>query len=357
VHDRCDRRHRHRRHDAVLPATDLHPRTGRPDRPPNPATDGTRIFSSPVVVGDRILFGVDVDGQRGERGYAVAADLVTGNPRWEHQTDVDAAGRILNDGCGSIWSSGTVLPALGLVVFDTADCHFGNPPPTSESVIALRISDGRLQWQFRPRRVDIQCDRDFGGTPNAGITAGGRAIFLGVGSKDGTYYSLDPATGRLRWSTNVVFGGVSGGFVGTAAYDGHRVYSSTALGDYGRIVNRVPVLCQPGNPRDQSSQEPSVHAFDAASGRVVWQATHAASFGATTVAGGLLFNCPSFVDVLDVRVAATGRLVRAVPLADSCWSGVATAGDAVVLGTGSTAQGFPAGIVALTPGGGTPQAA
>ncbi len=42
---------------------------------------------------------------------------------------------------------------------------------------------------------------------------GGHATFLGVGAKDGTYYSLDPATGRLRWKTNVVFGGFTGGFI------------------------------------------------------------------------------------------------------------------------------------------------
>ena len=30
---------------------------------PDPDTDSTRIFSSPVVVGNRVLFGVDEDGQ------------------------------------------------------------------------------------------------------------------------------------------------------------------------------------------------------------------------------------------------------------------------------------------------------
>ena len=121
-----------------------HDYTGRPGVPPDPNTDGTRIFSSPVVAGDKVLFGVDVDGTRGERGYVAAADLDTGDPVWEYQTDRNGDGRLLNDGCGSVWASGTVLPRLGLVVFDTADCHFSNPPPTAEAVFALHIDDGKF---------------------------------------------------------------------------------------------------------------------------------------------------------------------------------------------------------------------
>src|ERR1019366_6213013 len=100
-----------------------HDYPGRPG-PPNPDADSTPIFSSPVVVGDRVMFGVDEDGQSGSAGYAVAASLDSGDPLWEFQTDVDATGRMLDDSCGSVWSSGTVLPDLGLVVFGTADCDF-----------------------------------------------------------------------------------------------------------------------------------------------------------------------------------------------------------------------------------------
>ena len=127
---------------------------------------------------------------------------------------------------------------------------------------------------------------DFGATPNAGVTARGTATFLGVGGKDGTYYSLDPATGHLRWKTNVVFGGFSGGFIATTAYDGHRVYGSTAIGDFGNFEKGTQIFCDPGNPRDPAMQEPTVHAFDAATGAVAWQADNAASFAPTTVAGG-----------------------------------------------------------------------
>src|SRR5665213_295890 len=168
-----------------------HDYPGRPGQPPDPAKDGTRIFSSPVVVGNKVLFGVDVDGQRQSAGYIAAADLATGQPVWEFQTDVDSAGRVLDDGCGNVWSSGTVLPGSGLVVFDTADCNFNDAEPLAEAVLALHIDDGHLAWVYRPHPRNLACDWDFGATVNAGIAAQGNATFVGAGAKDGTYYSLD----------------------------------------------------------------------------------------------------------------------------------------------------------------------
>jgi polyvinyl alcohol dehydrogenase (cytochrome) len=331
-----------------------HAYTGRPDLPPDPAHDDARIFSSPVVADGRVIVGVSVDGRRSHRGYIVAASLRTGEPVWVRETDVDRAGRLQNDGCGNVWSSGTLLPAAGLVVFDVADCRFANPPPLSETVLALRVRDGRVAWTFRPARQDVQCDLDFGATANAGLDAAGTATFLGVGGKDGTYYSIDPRHGTQRWRTNVVFGGFSGGFTGTAGYDGHQVYGSTALGDFGRFERGSQVLCDPSNPRDLPMQEPTVHSLDAATGQVRWQARGAASFAPTTVAGGLLFNGLALHLALQVREAATGRLLTELPLPAPCWSGVATVGDAIVFGTGASEYGSPDGVYAFTPGGRPP---
>jgi outer membrane protein assembly factor BamB len=322
-----------------------HEYTGRPDLPADPAHDYTRIFSSPVVADGKVLFGVSVDGQRGRRGYIAAASLSTGDPVWELQTDVNSQGEILNDGCGSTWSSGTLLPRQGLVVFDTADCHDGSDGPLSESVLAVSVRTGQLAWQYRPQRADLNCDLDFGATTNAGVGVDGRASFLGVGSKDGTYYSLDPATGQLRWSTNVVFGGEAGGFIGTTAYDGARVYGSTGLGDV------PPPVCDPSNPADTPLQEPTVHSLDASTGQVAWQHSSGASFAPTTVAGGMTFNSLALSPVVQVRDGTTGRLVDQVSLAIPSWSGIATAGNAIALGTGTTYAGTPAGISVFTPDG------
>ena len=334
-----------------------HDYTGRPDEPPSPDTDGTRIFSSPVVADGVVMFGVDVDGAKGYEGYVVGASLATGDPVWRYQTDANAQGQVLDNGCGSVWSSGTVLPALGLVVFGTSDCDFANAEPLAESMIALGITDGHLAWQYRPARPDPGCDWDFGATPNAGVDRQGTTLFLGEGSKDGTYYSVDPATGTLRWKTNVVFGGYSGGFIASTAYDGHRVYGATAVGDFGRFERNSSkqLLCDPSNPRDTLSQEPTDVAFDATTGKVTWHADQASSFAPTTVAGGMTFNGLALAAAaVQVRDAATGKLIVQVKLPQANWSGIATVGDAVVLGLGNTYNPAHCGIEVLTPGGAAP---
>lgn len=127
------------------------------------------------------------------------------------------------------------------------------------------------------------------------------------------------------------------------------MYGATALSDFGRFESNGPTLCQPGDPRDQAMQEPSVHAFDAPTGGVRWQQRNAASFGPTTVAGGLTFNGPALHATLQIRDAGTGELVTELPLPGPSWSGTATVGDAVVFGTGTSYQAEPDGVLVYTP--------
>lgn len=333
-----------------------HDYPGMPGRP-DPDHDSTRIFSSPVVVGEKVIVGVDEDGQSHSGGYIVAASLQTGDPVWEFQTDVATVGshRVLDDSCGSVWSSGTVLPDLGLVVFGTADCDFLGSAPYADAVLALRVSNGTLAWEFQPPANPHPCDQDFGATANAGVSASGISVFLGVGAKNGTYYSLNPRTGRLRWATNVVFGGSSGGFIGSAAYDGRFVVGATALGDFLPSSNGTRPVCDPTDPRDTESQEPSVHAFDAGTGTVAWAADRGASFSATTIAGGMTFNGLALTaKAIQVRDVSTGRIVASIALSQFCWSGIATVGDALVFGLGWTSDGSHSGIEVVTPGGAPP---
>jgi outer membrane protein assembly factor BamB len=332
-----------------------HDYTGRPFAPPNPNKDGTRIFSSPVVADGLVLFGVDVDGQPDSRGYVVGANLSNGKPAWIHQTAVNAAGKVLNDGCGNVWSSGSVMPAVNEVVFDEADCDFTNRPLGSETIFALDISTGHLAWTYRPTRVDRDCDWDFGATVNIGLNRKGVATFLGVGGKDGTYYSLNPKNGKLRWKTNVVFGGFAGGFIATLAYNGTEVVGSTAIGDFGDFEsNGTNRVCDPGNPRDVAIQQPSAHAFDAATGAILWQENAQASFGATTIANTMSLNGEALGKAVQVRDIKSGMVIVTLPLPAPAWGGIATVGDSIVFGTGASEQGSPDGVYAYTPDGATP---
>jgi outer membrane protein assembly factor BamB len=333
-----------------------HAYTGNPTKPPDPTNDDARIFSSPVVSDGKVLFAISVDGQRDERGYVVAATLGTGRPVWEYQSDRTVTGTIPNNGCGNVWASGSILPRQKLVVFDEADCDFNDPPPSAESVFALRISNGTLAWRYRPYHPEnLQCDWDFGASVNIGLTKGTRATFLGVGAKDGTYYSLDPTNGHLRWKTNVVFGGFSGGFIPTAAYDGSHVFGATALGDFGRFESNGNHLCDPSTPHDVGTQQPSLHAFDASTGAIYWQANGANSFGPTTVAGGMVFNSQGLTPVVTVRNDRNGAILAKLKLAVPCWGGISVVGNAMLFGTGSTAVGAPAGLSLYTPKAGAPR--
>jgi polyvinyl alcohol dehydrogenase (cytochrome) len=333
-----------------------HDYTGLPEQPPSPTTDSTRIFSSPVVFRDRVIVGVSSDGGDGHRGYVVSTDLDTGNPIWRFETDVDATGHVLNNGCGGVWSSPTVDEARGLAVVGVADCHQHGTPPYHERVLALRVADGSLAWVFTPPRLravpagqDPACDFDFGATANLGAATPQDAAFLGIGGKDGTYYRIDPGTGTLVWQRNVVFGGSAGGFIATTAYDGQRIYGATAIGDLGS-----PGPCTNGtDPRDLPVQEPSGHALNL-DGSIAWQQRASQALGPTTAAGGMTFVGNAFSPTVQIRNAADGALLNTLALASSCFCAIAVSGNGVFFGTGSPQQGTGNGVYAYTPLGAPP---
>ena len=57
---------------------------------------------------------------------------------------------------------------------------------------------------------------------------------------------------------------------------------------------------------------------------------------------------------VQVRDVSSGRLLAQVGLPQFNWSGIATVGDALVFGLGTTASASSSGIEVLTPGGGPP---
>ena len=333
-----------------------HDYTGLPESPPSPTTDSTRIFSSPVVTGNQVIVGVSSDGGQGHRGYLVSANLNDGSQVWRFETSADSTGQPQNDGCGGVWSSPSLDPVRRLVFVGVADCGAQGRPLYSERVLALHALDGSLAWVFTPPRLqgvaagqDPACDFDFGATVNLGSPdpVTGAPAFLGIGGKDGYYYRLDPATGALVWqSRRVVFGGGAGGFIGTTAFDGQRVYGATAIGDLGASP------CT-SDPTDTPVQEPSIHAFNP-DGTTAWEGTGAQAFGPTTVAAGMTFSGYAFAPEVQVHDASTGRSVATLAAASDCFCGVTVSGNAVFFGTGSPQQGTGDGVYAFTPLGAPP---
>jgi hypothetical protein len=190
-------------------------------------------------------------------------------------------------------------------VFGTSDCDEQPLPPYHESVVALDTDSGVLQWVFRPIESEPhKSDFDVGAAPN--VIKLGVLSYVGVGDKNGTHYLLTAAGGRLVWSTRVVFGGGDGGFFGGAAFDGRRLFSATAFGD-GNPQTQTG-LCNPGfqdpsNPNivDTYIQDPSMHAFNLLSGAVLWEADNNQSFGATTLANGVVLSGFTGLSETDLR--------------------------------------------------------
>jgi outer membrane protein assembly factor BamB len=326
--------------------------------------DPTRIFSSPVVLGDSVFVGHTVDGVNHYSGGFEAIDAQTGKIRWRFELDPGGNNR----GCGSVWSSAAIDETAKppLVFFGTGDCHEDATPPYHEAVIALEAGSGKLKWVYRPRETDT-CDYDFGASPN--IIDLGNSRFVGIGGKDGTYYLLNSLTGPLPenkpvWQTNVVFGGFDGGFFGGAAFDGKHLFSATGLGDGNPFTVPLSGFCSPMDPRDTPLQEPSMHALNVdpdpsipPDKRILWQRSENHSFGATSLGGAdpkgkkgnrVVFSglvgpvptlglfVPSGVNAFD---AADGTLLATLPMPGSVNSAATPVGDMLFVTSGNSFDG------------------
>ena len=338
------------------------------------ANDPTQVLSSPAEFDGRLFVAADTGGVTfgiPYRGGFVALDAKTGNLIWRFEVDprLDTNGHIAgaqSRGCGNVWSSPAIDPRLRLLFFGTADCEEQPLPPYHGSVLALETDTGRLRWVFRPRESDPnRCDFDFGASPN--LIEVSDKKYVGIGGKDRTYYLLDRLTGQPRWTTRVVFGRGGGGFFGGAAFDARRIFSATAFGDGN--VNTQTGLCDPNfhdpaNPNvvDTFVQDPSMHALDAATGSILWEANTNQSFGPTTLADRVVFSgftglseseLPA-IKAYDARDGAPGnRLLFVYPTEINHRPGmvnsaVVPVGRMVFFGSGNFFDGSGSAIQALT---------
>ena len=360
------------------------------------APETNEVESSPIVAGDAVVFGMDINenGVDGKGGF-YGLDVHDGHLLWYFDVETGATCRTLSgddvrrfdgyhsesdlglptgflasrpgcgfdrrgDGCGGVWSSASVDARRQLLFFASSACgESDNALPYEEAIIALHF-DGSPAWQWKPRPVDPD-DLDFGATPNLfSIRVGGsRRDVVGIGGKDGTYYVLDRTgvngvtgirwdgpdpSGLPYWRTNVVPGGSAGGIIGTAAVDSaaRRIYFSTAPGSDQDLFN---------------PQRPTVHALDADTGAIVWQNTTEpnadASFAPTSAIPGVVFAGRDVGGALRAYDAATGAELASFPVGATLASAPAVLHGLVIVGSGSGARGpdptDPAEIEATLP--------
>jgi polyvinyl alcohol dehydrogenase (cytochrome) len=182
------------------------------------------------------------DGVQLWKTYMTPPPAVTGkNVRGVEQSGPSGAG---------IWSAPTPDPKRGVLYVTTGDNYSSPPTETSDAVIALNLTTGRIAWSKQITERDVYSgacagtaacgpDFDFGGS--AILTSGpdGRDVLL-AGQKSGIVYALDPADkGQILWQARVGQGGANGGVQWGMATDGRRVYASVS--DVGRARQTDPL--------------------------------------------------------------------------------------------------------------------
>jgi outer membrane protein assembly factor BamB len=346
--------------------------------------DRNQIESTPALVGDTVVFGMDVNDRVGGKGGMYGVDVATGHMRWFFDLESGATCRPLETdaitrydghhsaeqlglpadffatrpgcdadrtgtGCGNVWSSAAVDHERGLLYTASSNCDTDDDPATLEpgpimppydrAIFALDF-DGNAVWRWRPSEID-NLDLAFGAVPNLFTIAGesGPIDVLGVGNKDGIYYVLDrdgvnerngvawddtDASQLPYWRTQVVPGGAIGGIIASASADegARRIYFSTAPG--------ASVF---------TPQRPTMHALDMDTGAIVWNNGTAtglqndASYAPTTGVPGLAFTGTVFAPQLRAWNTETGAIAYAGLIADVLLTNAIASGATVVDGT------------------------
>jgi polyvinyl alcohol dehydrogenase (cytochrome) len=261
------------------------------------------------------------------RGNVVAYDAATGKQLWQtftvdppKPTKKNKAGTQLYEPSGvAIWSAPTIDLKRGALYVATGNEYSGPGGPTSDAVIALDLTSGKILWtsQVTPKDVYVvgcnasreNCpddegpDFDFGNSAILRDLPGGKRIIV-IGQKSGVVWALDPDNqGAIVWQRRVGKGSALGGLEWGSAADhtiGYFPVSDLLLGQEAagglhalRLDTGAPVWeARPAradckNPKDCVQAQSAaitlmpgavfsgttngiMRAYDTADGRVLW---------------------------------------------------------------------------------------
>jgi polyvinyl alcohol dehydrogenase (cytochrome) len=141
-----------------------------------------------------------------------------------------------------IWSAPTVDTRRGVLYVGTGNSYSGPPQRSSDAVVALELSTGRIRWMQQATPNDIfvsncrsgsanpNCpepngpDHDFGSPPMLTTLPDGRDILV-IGQKSGVGFAMDPdREGAIIWQYRAGLGGALGGIEWGSAVDGEHAY-------------------------------------------------------------------------------------------------------------------------------------
>ena len=280
------------------------------------------------------------------RGAVAALDAASGRLLWKTYVApgpakpfaVNARGQpVYGPAGGAVWSAPTADPKRGLIYVATGDSYTDLDFPNAEAVLAVDARTGAIRWSRQLTRGDAYIDGcygshrspncptrlgqdyDFGASPVLVMRPDGRQVLL-AGQKSSQVYALDPdRQGRTLWSTRLSPGGPLGGVEFGVAADPSALYVPTSdifvpaasakpgitalrIADGHVLWQALPPksacawrnpYCYPGVSQAISavpgaifggSMDGHLRAFDAATGKVLWDYDTAAA-PITTVAG------------------------------------------------------------------------
>jgi polyvinyl alcohol dehydrogenase (cytochrome) len=206
--------------------------------------------------GNETLVGADLKYECcRSRGALAALDANTGKVLWRTESIPEPLRQLGENANGvqrwgpagaSIWNTPTVDSKRGLIYVGTGNSFGRIAAATSDSILALRMADGKMMWHHQEFQgdafmahcqatngADSNCpeklgpDYDFGGSSAILQTADGKDILLAAG-KGGVAIALDPDNeGKLLWRTQLWESqapSASGLVVWGGAADGAHVY-------------------------------------------------------------------------------------------------------------------------------------
>jgi len=259
------------------------------------------------------------------RGSVVAVEVRTGRKLWQTYTVPDNLGRPDGYSGGGVWSvTAAVDDKRNSLYVGTGNnysvpvsakaCNAAHPASKActdphdyfDAVLALDLKTGRIKWAKRALTYDawnVAClyelpgagncplpagpDYDFGGSGPNLMSVHGRDV-LGIGSKSGIYWALDPDNGDVIWKTQVGPGSALGGIEWGTATDGKRIY--VPIANWGNVAHVL-------QPSGISVTVGSWTALDPANGNILWQTAKPLAnctqgcmgLGPASVANGVVF--------------------------------------------------------------------
>jgi len=299
-----------------------------------------------------------VDAETGEilwQTYTVPAGY-SGNAVWGSSPSIDTNRKQIYVATGNNYSA----PQSFLDCIDDAgddddaqrECL--DPDNYFDAVLALDMDTGAINWANVVIPYDVwtvaclfglpSCpsptgpDFDFGQAPMLmKVKLGGQkksVDLVGVGQKSGIFWALDADSGAVVWSTQVSPGGVAGGLQWGSAFDGERIYTSSANSEF-----------KPWTLPDGSTTNVGIwSALDPMTGEILWQTSNPGfnrAGGAISVANGVAYACS--LDPTGQMLAmdtATGEILWSYASGGSCNSGAAIAQGTVFWGSGYQAAGL-----------------